>query len=360
MLIRPQAIIALSDPLVMRCDVETDNEILKHLGAFFMWGTIMRRITISCLVYVFTCSLAAASSSGTYLVSVSQIVKHPALDAVRKGFTDYLEENGFEVKYNVHIAQGSHSNNTKIAGQISVEDPDLILTISTPSSQACAKIIKGKTILFAAVTDPVGAGLVKSLDMPGANITGTTDMSPIDRHIALIREIHPSIGKLGVIYNPKESNSVTLVNMLRSECARCNIAIEEATTINAEGVSKAAIRLKGKCDAMYVPADNTVVSRIESVARVCGKNLIPLYAADVDSVPRGAIAALAIDYYRLGRQTGGMAERIFNGAEPATMPVESQRELRLHINLKAASKMGVQLPMELILAADAVFESFPQ
>ena len=111
---------------------------------------------------------------------------------------------------------------------------------------------------------------------------------------------------------------------------------------------------------MYVPADNTIVSRIESVAIVCSNNRIPLYAADVDSVPRGAIAALAIDYYRLGRQTGGMAERIFNGADPATMPVESQRELRLHINLKAASKMGVQLPMELILAADAVFESFPQ
>jgi putative ABC transport system substrate-binding protein len=320
----------------------------------------MRRITMLCLLSIVTCSLSATSWSGTYSVSVSQIVKHPALDAVLKGFTDYLEENGFEVKYNVHIAQGSHSNNAKIAGQISAEDPDLILAISTPSSQACAKAMKGKTILFAAVTDPVGSGLVKGLDMPGANITGTTDMSPIDRHIALIREIQPSMKRLGVIYNPKESNSVTLVNMLKRECARCDIAIEEATTINAEGVGKAAIRLKGKCDAVYVPADNTVVSRIESVARVCSENRMPLYAADVDSVPRGAIAALAIDYYRLGRQTGGMAERIFNGAAPATMPVESQRELRLHINLKAAAKMGVELPMELVLAADAVFEAFPQ
>ena len=320
----------------------------------------VRRIIILFSVIWVSCSLSAVAWPSNYRVSVSQIVKHPALDAVLKGFMEHLEEREFDVKYTVHIANGNHADNIKIAHQIVEEDPDLILTISTPSSQACAKRIKGKTILFAAVTDPVDAGLVQSLTTPGANITGTTDMSPIDRHIALMREIHPSIKTLGLIYNPGESNSVTLVNILKKECADSGISIEEATATTVDGVERAAKDIVVRCDAVYVPGDNTVVSRIESVAIACSERRIPLYAGDVDSVPRGAIAALAIDYYRLGCQTGGMAERIFNGGDPATMPVESQRELRLHVNVKAAAKMGVQLPVDLILAADAVFESFPQ
>lgn len=272
---------------------------------------------------------------------------------------DYLAEKGLQVRYNVHIAGGNPATNLQIASRIIAEDPDLVLTISTPSSQACAQKIKGKTILFAGVTDPVGAGLVKSLEKPGANITGTTDMSPIDRHILLMKEIHPKLKKLGVIYNPGEANSVTLVKALKKEGEKLGIAVQEAKAVKAAVVGKAARSIVGRCDAVYIPTDNTVISRLETIAKICAENKVPLYTADVDSVPRGAIAALAIDYYRLGRQTGSMAERIFNGANPASMPVETLRKLRLYVNLKAAAKMGVELPVDLILAADAVFDSFP-
>lgn len=278
---------------------------------------------------------------------------------MRQGFMDYLAEKGLQVKYNVHIAGGNPATNLQIASRIIAEDPDLVLTISTPSSQACAQKIKGKTILFAGVTDPVGAGLVKSLEKPGANITGTTDMSPIDRHILLMKEIHPKLKKLGVIYNPGEANSVTLVKALKKEGEKLGIAVQEAKAVKAAVVGKAARSIVGRCDAVYIPTDNTVISRLETIAKICAENKVPLYTADVDSVPRGAIAALAIDYYRLGRQTGSMAERIFNGANPASMPVETLRKLRLYVNLKAAAKMGVELPVDLILAADAVFDSFP-
>jgi len=272
---------------------------------------------------------------------------------------DYLAEKGLQVKYNVHIAGGNPATNLQIASRIIAEDPDLVLTISTPSSQACAQKIKGKTILFAGVTDPVGAGLVKSLEKPGANITGTTDMSPIDRHIQLMKEIHPKLKKLGVIYNPGEANSVTLVKELKKESAKFGIVVQEAQAVKAAVVGKVLRSIIGRCDAVYIPTDNTIISSLEIVAKICSENKVPLYTADVDSVPRGAIAALAIDYYRLGRQTGSMAERIFNGVNPATMPVETLRKLKLYVNLKAAAKMGVELPVDLILAADAVFDSFP-
>ncbi len=270
-----------------------------------------------------------------------------------------MAEKGLPVKYNVHIAGGNPATNLQIANQIIAEDPDLVLTISTPSSQACAQKIKGKPIVFAGVTDPLGAGLVESLEKPGANVTGTTDMSPIDRHLQLMKEIHPKLQNLGVIYNPEEANSVTLVNMLKNESAKLGIAVLEARAVRAGAVDKAVRNIIGRCDAVYIPTDNTVISRLEIVAKICSKNRVPLYTADVDSVPRGAIAALAIDYHRLGRQTGGMAERIFNGANPASMPVETLENLTLHVNVKAAAKMGVELPVDLILAADAVFNSFP-
>jgi putative ABC transport system substrate-binding protein len=319
----------------------------------------LKRTIFASLVFLLVCFLCTLSWPANYTISVSQIVQHPSLDAMRQGFMDYLADKGFQVKYNVHIAGGNPATNLQIASRIIEEDPHLVLTISTPSSQACAQKIKGKTILFAGVTDPVGAGLVKSLEKPGANITGTTDMSPIDRHILLMKEIHPKLKKLGVIYNPGEANSVTLVKALKKESAKFDIVVQEAKAVKAAVVGKVARSIVGRCDAVYVPTDNTVISRLEVVAKICGENKVPLYTADVDSVPRGAVAALAIDYYRLGRQTGSMAERIFNGDNPTTMPVETLRKLKLYVNLKAAANMGVEVPVDLILAADAVFNSFP-
>jgi putative ABC transport system substrate-binding protein len=147
--------------------------------------------------------------------------------------------------------------------------------------------------------------------------------------------------------------------MLKRECAKLGVDVHEARAIQSGDVEKVARDAVNKSDVVYIPTDNTVISRLEAVAKICAASKVPLYTADVDSVPRGAIAALAIDYYRLGRQTGGMAERILNGADPATMPVETLRKLKLHVNVQAATRMGVELPVDLILAADAVFESFP-
>jgi putative ABC transport system substrate-binding protein len=316
----------------------------------------MRRVTVLFLVALTVCASWGAAWSGSYRVSVSQIVRHPALDALYKGFSEYLKESGYEVRYNIHIARGDPSRNLQIASQIVAEDPDLVLTISTPSTQACVQKIKDKVIVFAAVTDPVGAGVVQSLEKPGANVTGTTDMSPVKRQLRLMRNLQPGLRKLGVIYNPEESNSVSIVRALRKECAETGISVEEARAVSGANVSMAINSLVGKCGAVYVPTDNTVVSRFETVYKICSENKLPLYAADVDSVPRGAIAALAIEYYRLGRQTGGMAERILNGTNPASMPVESLRELKLSINLKAAAVLGVTMPVDIILAADEVFD----
>ncbi len=316
-------------------------------------------LTVICVIGLLVRPTTLFAESKEHVVSVSQIMLHPALDALLKGFKDGLKEKGFRVKFNIHIANGDEAVNVEIAKRIANEHPDLVLAISTPSAQACMRNLPDAIILFSAVTDPVAAGLVASLNKPGPNITGMTDMSPVARHVALIQELQPKLKKLGVLYNANETNSVSVVRILQEECRKRGIEVVGKTVDKKEHVAEAAAGLVGQCDAVYIPTDNTVVSAMESVARICGKNRRPLYAADVDSVPRGALISLAIDYYGMGRQTARMAERILQGEAPASLPVESLEDFRIHVNLKAAEIMGIELPVSLLQSADVVYDSFP-
>ncbi len=309
------------------------------------------------LVLLFMVTVPVIHSAQTYTVSISQIVEHPSLDAMREGFKDRLKEAGYDVIYNEHIAQGNQATNIQIANQIKGENPDLVLTITTPSSQAVAQKIKDVPVLFTGVTDPVAAGLVKSLMLPGKNISGMTDMSPVLRQVELIKEFMPEIKTLGTIYNAGEANSIVLTNLLKEICKDFGIKVEEASIANSSGVYQAAKSLVGKCDAIYIPLDNTVVSGLEAAIKVCRQNKLPIFSADTDSVERGTVAALAVDYYRMGLQTADMAARILGGkAKPADMPVETLQNLRLFVNEKAAAKMGVKIPKQVMERADKIIK----
>lgn len=309
------------------------------------------------LVLLFMVTVPVIHSAQTHTVSISQIVEHPSLDAMRDGFKDRLKEAGFDVIYNEHIAQGNQATNIQIANQIKGENPDLVLTVTTPSSQAVAQKIKDIPVLFTGVTDPVAAGLVKSLMLPGKNISGMTDMSPVLRQVELIKEFMPEVKTIGTIYNAGEANSIVLTNLLKEICKDFGIKVEEASIANSSGVYQAAKSLVGKCDAIYIPLDNTVVSGLEAAIKVCRQNKLPIFSADTDSVERGTVAALAVDYYRMGLQTADMAARILGGKDkPAEMPVETLQNLRLFVNEKAAAKMGVKIPQQVIDRADKVIK----
>jgi len=302
--------------------------------------------------------VAGQAQAKQYVVSVTQIVEHPALDAMRNGVLDRLKEKGLDVQANVHIAQGNPATNVQIISQIMGEQPDLVLAIATPGAQAAAQKIHDRPILFTGVTDPVSAGLVKNLENTGGgNVTGMSDFSPMDKHVALIKELVPGVKAIGVIYNAGEPNSVVLVDKLKEEAAKAGLTVEEATIANSSGVYQAAKSLVGRCQAVYVPTDNTVVSAIESAVKVCKDNKLPLIAADVDSVDRGALAAVALDYYKMGLQTGDMAYRILaDGVAPSAMPVEFLNDLNLHVNKSSAAAMGVTLSDDMLKRAAKVVE----
>lgn len=298
----------------------------------------------------------------TYRISVNQFVEHPALDAVLKGFQDSLKAQNVDVEYKVHNAQANMGTASQIAQQILGEEPDLILAIATPTAQACAQALKKaprnlqKTLLFTAVTDPVSAGLVNSWERPGKNITGVSDMLPIKKHMGMLKTFFPNLKRLGVIYNSGEANSKVLVKMMKETGEEMGFEVVEATASKSSEVYQAAKSLVGKAEAAYIPTDNTVVSAFESAVKVGTENNLPIFAADVDSVPRGAVAAMGFDYYKHGYQTGFMAKKILEGADPATTPVETQDELLLHLNMDAAKKMGVDVPQSIIDKADKIIK----
>jgi putative ABC transport system substrate-binding protein len=215
--------------------------------------------------------------------------------------------------------------------------------------------MKNSPMLFSAITDPVMAGLVKDLEKPGGNITGVSDMLPLDQHMAMIRKFIPGFKKLGVLYNSGETNSQSSVKLLREVGKKMGYEVVDATVSKTSEVYQAAKSLVGKVDAVFVPTDNTVVESLESAVKVCAENDLPFFGADVDSVKRGCVAALGFDYYKHGRQTGAMAKRILEGAKPSNTPVETQKELQLHINLKSAELMGVKVPEDLLKSADMVY-----
>ena len=293
-------------------------------------------------------------------VAVTQIVEHPALDAVRDGLQDKLKEEGYEadnsLKWVWESAQGQAANATQIAQKFAGDNPDVIVAIATPSAQAAVGSTDTIPVVFSAVTDPIEAELVPSLAAPGGTVTGVSDLSPIDEHLSLISAISPNTETIGVIYNAGESNSVSLVKLIYTEAEKQGLQVEDATVSTSADVATAAASLVGKVDAIYVPTDNTVVSALESVIKVGNDNQLPVFAGDTDSVERGAIATASFDYYEVGRQTGDLVTRILGGENPGDIPVELAKTVDLAINLEAAEAMGVTIPDDIQNTADQIFE----
>lgn len=305
---------------------------------------------------------ATGASAQSYTISVNQFVEHPALDAVLKGFQDYLKEKGLEVNYNVHNAQANMGTATQIAKQMIGEKPDLLMAIATPSAQAVAQANDKapadlqRPFLFTAVTDPVAAGLVKDIAKPGGLTTGVSDLLPLDKHVDMVLTYMPNIKKLGILYNAGEANSKANVEGIKKIGAERGFELIEATASKTADVYQAAKSLVGRVDAVFIPTDNTIVSALESVLKVGVESKLPIFAADVDSVERGCIAAMGFDYYKHGYQTGAMAERILKGEKPAGIAVEFQEELQLQINKKYSALMGVTPPEVLLQKATKIYE----
>ncbi len=305
-------------------------------------------------------SLFVHAAADSKHVAITQIVEHPALDAVRNGVKDALQEAGWNegenLSWNYQSAQGATATAAQIAKKFAGENPDVIVAIATPSAQAVVASARQSNIVFSAVTDPVAAKLVKAWDQPGERVTGVSDLTPVDKHLALIKEAIPAARTVGVIYNPGEANSVSLVKLVKQHAPALELTVVEAASPKSADVQTATRSLLGKVDAIYLPTDNTVISALEGVIRVAEQADIPVFAADTDSVKRGAIAALGFNYYEVGKQTGRMVAEILNGKQPVDIPVQGIENTELFVNPGAAERMGLTLKQDLIDRAKEVIQ----
>lgn len=309
------------------------------------------------------CSSESADQQESNIINIGiiQIVEHPALDASREGFIDALKDLGYEegkqVQYDYQNAQGSRDTLTTIAQKFNNDKKDMIFAIATPSAQAAAQQTDTTPILITAVTDPVVAGIVNSMDKPGTNVTGTTDMNPVKIQLSLIKQVKPDARTVGIIYNTGEPNSEVQVNIAKEVAPELNLKLEIVGITNSSEVKQAADSLVTKVDAIYIPTDNTVAAGIDAVIMVAENAKLPVFVGDGGLVKRGALMTYGLDYYKLGYQTGEMAVRVLKGeAKPEEMPIETQKDMKLYINKTAAKNFGVEIPQDLIDQADELIE----
>jgi putative ABC transport system substrate-binding protein len=305
-------------------------------------------------------ALAAPVAAQQKSVAVTAIVEHPALDAVRDGIKDALAKAGYEdgrnLKWQYQSAQGNTGTAAQIARKYVGDRPDAIVAIATPSAQAVVAATKTIPVVYSAVTDPVAAQLVPSMAPSGGNVTGVSDLLELSRQVELIRQVVPEAKRVGMVYNPGEANSVVVVEKLRALLPQAGMSLVEAAAPRTVDVGSAARSLIGKVDVIYTSTDNNVVSAYESLVKVGNDAKIPLVASDTDSVKRGAIAALGIDYRDLGEQTGRVVVRILKGEQPGAIASETSSNLELHVNPGAAKKQGVTLSEALLKSAAKIVE----
>ena len=331
---------------------------MKRVSKFLMIVYV-----IAAMLLISACSEESKSASGTgqatKKIGIVQIVEHPSLNTIRESIIKQLEKKGFKDGDNIIIdyqnAQGDQANLKTISQKFVGQKYDLIVAIATPSAQVVAGETSEIPIVFSACTDPISSGLVTDLDMPGKNITGTSDVISAEKNLELIQQITPQVKTLGVLYNSSESGSVLVVDELKSIAKEKGISLTEATVTSTAEVQQAIQSLVEKADAVFSPNDNTIATCMSVVSQVTSKAQKPLFVGADSMVKDGGIAGCGINYVQLGSETGDMVADILNGKKPGDIPVRVMKQMNIYVNKDSANKIGITIPDEVLKKATTVF-----
>lgn len=296
--------------------------------------------------------MTTAAFAAPYKVGIIQMMDHVALNAAREGFIDALAEKGLKDGEGLEIdyrdANGDTNNYSTIADQFVMDEKDLILAIATPAAQAVAAKTDTIPILATAVTSFTTAGLVDSDEVPGGNISGTTDMNPIAEQMDLLLQFCPDTKTVGFLYCSAEDNSRLQVEIAQKYLDEKNIKTVEVTVSNQNDVQQAVTSIVTECDAIYIPTDNVFASSMPIVREIAVPAKIPVFCGESGMVVSGGFATLGITYYGLGYQAGLMGYDILvNGADISKMPVVGSSEFEYCINGSVAKELGIEIPEEL-------------
>lgn len=313
------------------------------------------------LVGLTACS---TSDSGKDLpkVGIIQFAEFDALTQAQKGFVDGLADAGYvdgeTVDLNIKSASADTNNCPTIADSLINDGSDLILAIATPSALAVKQKTTDIPVLITAVTDPAYSKLVADNQAPGGNITGTSDLNPIDKQMDQLLQVLPNAKNVAVLYCSSESNSKLQFDLAKAALEAKNITCTEKTIASIDEIKAVVSSLAGKVDAIYIPTDNTLADGMSAVSAAANEAKLPVFCGEGGMVKNGGLISYGINYYELGKQTAAMAVKILKGeAQPATMPIEYQTSddaLTTTVNTDTAAALGITIP-EAILSGATVY-----
>lgn len=320
--------------------------------------TAIAGLVLFCLYFFLTPNKSPQQNLPKILIS--QVIDHSALNETTRGIIAGLAQEGYEANKNIILrvesAQGNQALATQIASKFTGMKPTVVVGVGTMTAQSFIRYLPSSNtkLFFSSVTDPVGAGLISNPSNPSETTTGVSNFVELEPQIVLFKQILPKMKNLGILYNPGEANSVSIVKKLELLCPAAGLNLIK-TTINKTGdVAQNATRLAGQVDAIFVSNDNTVLSAIKILSHIATKNKIPVFVSDTDAVELGALAALGPNQFDIGIQTGIMIASYLKGKPVSKIPVEFAKKTELFLNATIAKNIGIPFPAEVITRASKI------
>ncbi len=316
----------------------------------------MKKIILFALVCLCSTVLFA---QGAVKIGISKIVQHPALDATEQGIMDAIKAAGINAVFDLQNANGDVNTAAQISNKFKSDKVAIAVGIATPVAISLVNTIKDVPVVFSAVTDPVGAGLVTSLSKGEKNVTGLSDAIPTREHIKMFKDI-AKIKTLGYIYTSNEANSISSLAIVEAACKEFGLKLVTQSISTSAEVKQAADAIIKRVDGLYLTTDNTVYSALNSIIQVFNKAKKPVFSGDVTAaMAGGCMIASGFNYYKAGLATGDIVVAILKGKAPADIPVKfltDPSESDLLFDLDAASACGITIPKEYLSKANYIFE----
>lgn len=335
----------------------------KKITAIFMAAAVTAVFMAGCGSADKKAEKASGSGENTYTIGISQYAQHGSLDNCREGFLAGLKEEGIEEGKNLTVeyknAEAAFANAGQIADGFVSDKVDLICAIATPSAQTAynAAMDSGIPVIYTAVTDTSAAELTDEEGVPVGEVTGTSDMLPVEEQLQMIRKMLPEAETIGILYTTSEANSVSAIKDYEKLAGEYGFTIETAGVTETADIPLAADGLLTKVDCLTNLTDNTVVNSLTTILEKANEKKIPVFGSEIEQVKKGCLAAQGLDYTALGRQTGKMAAQVLKGEKKASELNSAVIEgSDLYLNTKAAETLGIKVPEELSGKAAETFQ----
>lgn len=316
-------------------------------------------VVLSLVMLLVGCSKGSGEKTSdgekVYKIGILQFAQHPSLDNCREGFLQGLEEEGFVEGKNLEIDYQNAQADMGIAAQIANafvgNKVDMVTAIATPAAMSAYNATRKTDIpvVYTAITDPIVAQLADENKKPLGNVTGTSDILPVEAQLKLIREIMPEAKNLGILHTSSEANSDSMLKIYKDLAGKYGFTIVDEAINTTADIPLATDNLLSKVDAITNLLDNTVVNSLPTILDKANAKKIPVFGSEVEQVNMGCFGSEGIEYVSLGKQTGKMAAKILKGeAKASEMPFETIEKPNLYLNSKVAKDLGIEIPKDLL------------